>query len=486
MNPRVSIVIPCFNNGQHIKRAIDSCLNSTFPDIEMIVVNDGSTDPGTLTALHHLNKNKTRVIHLNNHGVSHARNTGIKQSQGQFILSLNADDYIHHTFIEKALRIIEANPKIGFVTSGYQTFGSRGEVWQAPPFQFGRLLVQNIVCESALFRKQAWSEAGGYNENMKEGLEDWDFWISLAKRGWIGGVIPEPLVYRRVDDSIKTHDITVKYEQLVKQIINNHPGIYKQKYFYDLLYNFMRDELRARGMMRRMLGSDYNMDPIVSVVIPCYNYGQFVQETVDSCINSTFQDIEIIVVNNGSTDPYTIDVLNRLSKPKTRVIHVKKNIGLPYGRNTGIKAAKGRYILPVDADDKIHPTLIEKAYRVMEAKPKVGFVTVGLEYFGNKQGKWIPPAFNFNKLLVNNIVCVTSLFRKQAWIDAGGYNESMLDGYEDWDFWISLAEKGWQGEAIPEALLYYRRHGRNMSTEAGKKHLDIVKQIRANHPNLYR
>lgn len=227
------------------------------------------------------------------------------------------------------------------------------------------------------------------------------------------------------------------------------------------------------------------MDPIVSVVIPCYNYGQYLEDAVNSCLNSTFQDLEIIVVNNGSTDHYTIEFLNRLNKPKTRVIHVDKNIGLPHGRNVGIREAKGRYILPLDADDMIHPTLIEKTHQVLETKPQVGFVTVGLEYFGDQYWVWLPPLFDFNRLLVENIVCVCSLFRKQAWIDAGGYNESMLDGYEDWDFWISVAEKGWLGDAVPEALLYYRRHSSNMSTESGKKHSAIVQQIRSNHPALY-
>lgn len=231
---------------------------------------------------------------------------------------------------------------------------------------------------------------------------------------------------------------------------------------------------------------DYNPDPIVSVVIPCYNYGRYVVEAVDSCLNSTFDDIEIIVVNNGSTDPYTNQVLSGLSKPKTKIIHIEHNKGLSNGRNVGIQAAKGRYILPVDADDMIHPTLIEKAYRVLEDKPEVGFVTVGVECFGDWYYLWLPPAFDFNRLLMENIACVSSLFRKQAWQDVGGYNESMLNGYEDWDFWISLAEKGWLGDAIPEYLLHYRRHSSNMSSESAKIHDALVQQIRANHPNLYR
>lgn len=227
------------------------------------------------------------------------------------------------------------------------------------------------------------------------------------------------------------------------------------------------------------------MSPLVSVVIPCYNYGLYVEEAVDSCIASTFQDIEIIVVNNGSTDAHTNNVLARLNRPKTRVLRIERNIGLPYGRNFGIRHALGTYILPLDADDKIHPTLIEKSVRRLEAKPEVGFVTSGMAYFGDEQWTWMPPPFDLKLLTQANIVLVCSMFRKKAWAEVGGYNETMLDGYEDWDFWLSLAEKGWKGDTIQEVLFFYRRHGRSMSYDAGLKHNEIVARIRANHPNLF-
>lgn len=225
--------------------------------------------------------------------------------------------------------------------------------------------------------------------------------------------------------------------------------------------------------------------PLVSVVIPCFNYGQYVVEAIDSCINSTFENIEIIVVNDCSTDPYTIDVLSRLNKPKTRVIHHLENKGLPTARNTGIKEAKGKYILPLDADDTIEPTFIEKTVHVLETNPRLGFVSTGRRHFGNQNSTHIPPQYNFYKLLFQNLCSVTSLFRKKAWEDVGGFNEEMTLGYEDWDFWISLGEKGWFGYRIPEILFNYRKHGKSMITDARKKHKYLVNQIRKNHPQLY-
>ncbi|WP_051217462.1 glycosyltransferase [Paenibacillus assamensis] len=224
--------------------------------------------------------------------------------------------------------------------------------------------------------------------------------------------------------------------------------------------------------------------PLVSIVIPCYNYGHFVVEAVDSCLASTYTNIEIIIVDDGSTDQNTIEVLNQLTKPKTKIIH-QKNQGLPAARNTGFKFASGKYVLPLDADDTIEKTLIEKATWVLENNPNVGFVSFWLKHFGNEDWVWMPPAFDMNRLLNENTVTVTSLVRKEAWESVGGYSEDMKMGYEDWEFWISLASKGWLGHQIPEPLFNYRKHGRSMIDSSKEKHDLIIQQIRSKHPELY-
>lgn len=226
--------------------------------------------------------------------------------------------------------------------------------------------------------------------------------------------------------------------------------------------------------------------PLVSVIIPCFNYGKYVVEAIDSALNNTYKNIEVIVVNDGSTDPYTNEVLSKLSKPKTMVIHHNENKGLPAARNTGIAASKGKYIVPLDADDTIQPKFIEKTVRVLENRPKVGFVSTGRRHFGQQDLIHIPPPFNFYKLIFENIAAVTSTFRKEAWEKVGGFKEAMRDGYEDWEFWISISEKGWIGHRIPDILFNYRKHEHSMVTESIKKHDELVQRIRNAHPDLYR
>lgn len=223
----------------------------------------------------------------------------------------------------------------------------------------------------------------------------------------------------------------------------------------------------------------------VSIIIPCYNYGEFVEEAIDSCLASSYENLEIIVINDGSTDIYTNDLLRKLNKPKTKVIH-QQNLGLSAARNNGIKVSKGKYIMVLDADDTIDPTLIEKACTILDENSNVGFVHFWLKHFGDDEKTWTPPPFNFYRLLFKNHITYNSIFRRIAWEKAGGFNETMREGYEDWDFWISVANKGFKGHLIPEYLLNYRRHGHTMLHRSREIHDKLVTQIRNNHPHLYK
>lgn len=120
---------------------------------------------------------------------------------------------------------------------------------------------------------------------------------------------------------------------------------------------------RANRLKSQSLSSRPMDVPFVSVVIPCYNHRQFVAEAIQSILEQTLQDVEIIVVNDGSTDGETVHILNALERPKTRIIHLPLNVGLPAARNAGIREAQGKYVCCLDADDKLHPTYLEKAVR---------------------------------------------------------------------------------------------------------------------------
>ncbi len=203
--------------------------------------------------------------------------------------------------------------------------------------------------------------------------------------------------------------------------------------------------------------------PKVSVIIPCFNLGQYLEEAVDSVFAQTFQDFEIIIVNDGSTDKATNDLLADFRRPRTKVIF-SENRGLPAARNLAIENSGGQYISSLDADDKYHPQFLEKTIALLEEDPAVAFVSTWIEIFGTENWIWRQERCDFPKLLAECVVLTASPVRRVALDAVGGYDDSVyLYGHEDWDLWISLVEKGFTGTILPEVLFYYRRRPDSMS-----------------------
>ena len=225
----------------------------------------------------------------------------------------------------------------------------------------------------------------------------------------------------------------------------------------------------------------------VSIVIPCYNHGKFVDEAVQSCLNQTYKNIEIIIVNDGSTDEFTNSLLNNYQKEKTKVI-TTHNQGLAMARNTAIAVASGEYILPLDADDKIAPTYIEKAVEILNKKDNIGIVYCNAEFFGREVGNWDLPEYKFPDILNKNCIFCSALFRKSDWEAVGGYKKEMVYGWEDYEFWLSLIEKGRKVYKIPEVLFFYRRHDVSMSkkVDADERKINFLyNQIFFFHKKIY-
>ncbi len=225
--------------------------------------------------------------------------------------------------------------------------------------------------------------------------------------------------------------------------------------------------------------------PFVSVVIPCYNHGQYVNEAVQSILEQTLQDFEILIVNDGSTDGETVPILNSLERPKTRVIHLPQNMGLPAARNAGIREAQGKYICCLDADDKLQATYLEKATTMMESNSGISFVGSWTQVFGSESRVWYARPFDPDEILYANQFNSLAVFRRTAWERAGGFFEEMREGFEDWEFWVRLTGLGYRGYQIPEKLIYVRRIGHSFALRAAEKKEMLVEQIKAHNPHLY-
>lgn len=245
--------------------------------------------------------------------------------------------------------------------------------------------------------------------------------------------------------------------------------------------------LMGKGMPMQIGRSEprHNNAPYVSVVIPCYNHGRFVDDAVDSLLKQTWQDFEIIIVNDGSTDTETNRFLASYQRPKTRVLNLEKNVGLPAARNAGIREARGRYICCLDADDKLQETYLEKAIIVMEINAGVSFVWSWTQVFGSESRVWYAPQFDPEQMLFYNLLNPPGVFRRSAWEKVDGFYEAMRDGFEDWEFWIRLTGYGFRGHRISEKLIQYRREGYSFAQRAAEKKEALFEQIKTNNPDLY-
>ncbi|QWV95065.1 glycosyltransferase family 2 protein [Geomonas oryzisoli] len=225
--------------------------------------------------------------------------------------------------------------------------------------------------------------------------------------------------------------------------------------------------------------------PKVSVVIPCYNHGIYLDEAVDSVLAQSFTDFEIVIVNDGSTDPYTVDLLARYRRPKTRVLHTE-NAGVSSARNSGIAAAQGDYILPLDADDRIAPSYLEKGVAILDARPEVGIVYCDEQMFGERDDVWIMPEYDPVALLFDNQIFPSAFFRKSDWEKVGGYSSRFVYGWEDWDFWITMSTLKKEVTKIPELLYYYRirSESRDHSMRVWQK-IAMMSLIILRHKTLY-
>jgi glycosyltransferase involved in cell wall biosynthesis len=225
--------------------------------------------------------------------------------------------------------------------------------------------------------------------------------------------------------------------------------------------------------------------PAVSVVVPCFNGGRFIDALMASLARQTFRDFEIIIVDDGSTDIETLRKFSKL-KGRARVIH-QDNGGLSAARNFGIRAASADLVLPLDCDDTIEPPFLAEAVALMRAAPAdVAAVFCHMRLAGAAKGL-LERHFNRFDLLFTNTLPSGLLLRKTCWAAVGGYDESMRDGYEDWEFHLRLMRAGYRAIELPKPYYVYSLADEGMLlNRASRLHGRLWRVIRRKHADLYR
>lgn len=234
---------------------------------------------------------------------------------------------------------------------------------------------------------------------------------------------------------------------------------------------------------------DYNKiekmnTPLVSVIIPIYNMQDYLAETITSVLNSSYPNMEIILMDDSSKDN-SFQIAQEFAQKYSFISSYQQvNGGACAARNHAIDLSKGKYILPVDADDLVGPDYIKLGVEILENNENVKVVTSEACFFGAKTGDWTLPPFSLHLLARKNMINVSSLYRKSDWQRVGGYNEA-IPTREDWAFWISVLKEGGDVVRLPYKGLYYRIRSNSKRNKNRYLKNSVIDSLNRLHPEFF-
>ncbi|WP_158079961.1 glycosyltransferase [Archangium sp. Cb G35] len=275
--------------------------------------------------------------------------------------------------------------------------------------------------------------------------------VPKSTRKWLGQTVMEPV--RRASEYV--------LEFAVEQPLRHLPDSQVLVDGVTTFYRKVTQEVFGEGTGRERWPESR---PLVSVIIPCFNYGSFLPDALVSLDKQTLQDFEIILVEGGSTDGTTTEQVRALRHPKVRKIFQSEPTRVGENRLAGLRQARGKYITFLDADDMLAPTYLEKAVMALELLG-VDVVYPSVQLFGREQRVWeTADEFSLANLSKTNTVSTVAMFRYETWKSLDiGYGSNKDGSIEDWDFWLRFAERGARGYKIREPLMLYRIHGNSLS-----------------------
>ena len=222
---KATIIITSFNKEAFLKEAIESALNQSYDNFELLIIDDGSTD-NSQQVIKEFQDPRITTIFKENEGVIKTRNRAIKEAKGQYIVQLDGDDILGKDFLQKTIPEIENNSTVGIVYCATKLFGAKDKIWDLGEYSIEKQLTTNQIVITALFKKDDFLKTNGYNQDFSEGLEDWDFWLSLIELGIeVKQLNDVEFYYRILPDS--RNNFTKEKEERIKNLIwKNHKELY--------------------------------------------------------------------------------------------------------------------------------------------------------------------------------------------------------------------------------------------------------------------
>ncbi len=261
-SPLVSVIIPCYNQGLYAGEAIESALGQTYKNIEIVCVDDCSTDNSAEVIREYADRHENvKFIRQSvNSGVCAARNRAIDACLGEYILPLDADDIIDKEYVGKAVEVLNSKPEVGIVYCGARYFGRKKRRWKLPVFDKNKILFENCIFNCAMFRKKDFLTCGKYNTNMHGGCEDWDLWLSFVEHGFeVYKLKEEMFFYRKYNTKTRTDYADNSLDSILKNLFLNHINLYiNNEEFYDRVFSVQKNKKKYRRL--------FNIFLVISIV----------------------------------------------------------------------------------------------------------------------------------------------------------------------------------------------------------------------------
>ncbi len=536
--PRVSVVIPCFNRGHLLDDAVSSCREAYGGPLEVVVVDDGSTDPRTqqhLDALPALPATDLQVVRQANAGPARARNVGLARCTGEYVQFLDSDDLLYRNKIEHQLSHLTLDPETDVSISDYHLCDETRSSFTRPPpsisshpltldsflYQWERGL--SIPIHAALFRRSALRGPSPWPEVVR-GKEDWLFWISLKLRGVRLGYLPLRLCAYRMHGENMTRDWDAMSQDFMKAarqidawLGGSHPDFMERCRRWAA--EFYPASAAEEGATRRSASvppappprgppvpepspparssagaADRAAAGRVSIVIPVFNHAAHLRRCIRSAHLQTLSAREIVCVDDASTDPEVRTVLESLAAeiPELRLRFLDRNRGIAAAQNLAVDMASGDFVAFLDCDDFLPAGAVEAVAAAITAHPGCDyFFTDRYEvdtenrllrravYGGYPNRPDLDRRSHRENLLDTMVASHLKVVRRSAILAAGGFDER-TSGVQDWDLALKIAERG-SLHYIPEPLYYHRVHSASVTLGQRVRMFRLTNEVRRRH-----
>jgi len=436
--PLVSVIIPVYNREKFLAAAIDSVFSQTYRPIQVIIVDDGSTDRSGAIARSYKD---VEYIYQENQGVSVARNKGVDAAQGEFIAFLDSDDLWLPHKLETQIKYMLQHPEVDITSTKIENFIEAGA--EMPSWfnleDYVKVIDQRIILPTMVMRKVVFLQVGYF-------LPDWR---SGEDTEWI---------WRSRDFNVSTYQMSEIFT--LRRLHGENLSLKTRAEQKTNLFRIMRGSIKRKANHLSTKTEIMQEHPLVSVIIPVYNREKFLVAAINSVFAQTYRPIQVIIVDDGSTDRS-----GEIARSYADVEYIyQENQGVSVARNKGIDAAKGEFLAFLDSDDQWLPHKLETQINYMLEHPEVDITSTKTESF-IESGTEIPSWFNFEeneKLREKAIIFQTMVMRKVVFLQVGYFLPDLQSGEDiEWilrsrDFKVSIAQ-------ISEIHTLKRLHGKNLS-----------------------